>query len=452
MVSARAAAQVLEVDPGMKQGICVVLGLPEADRAVSVIEVATGQQLKVYFQSPDAAQLEAVRQSASQEGLLGKQVFVEQGALSSLHLANNLADIVLVSPAAQETASQEEILRVLRPGGKAVIGTTEIVKPQPAGVDDWSHVYHGPDNNPQSTDQLARAPYRTQFLGGPLFSPMPEVTVAAGGRIFKAFGHIAHKANQDAVLNQLYCINAFNGTVLWTRDLSPGYMIHRNTMIATPDILYLADDKSCKLVDTATGQVRDEIVVPADLADGSVWKWMALHDGVLYALVGGSEIQVDTITSNVRGIGHWPWGMWKGHDYSDPRTNFGFGRTFLAIDPQTKQILWHHPEDHYIDSRGVCMGSGRIFFCSPEQFVACIRCDDGSLLWKNSDESLLQAIGTNGPAQHYVTGYSTTAYIKCNDQAVVLRRPAAEPLRGRLGRGWPSVVAEAAGKCASRIA
>ena len=419
----RATAQVLEVDPGMKQGICVVLGMPAADRAASVIEIATERQMKVYFQSPDAAQLDAVRRSAAEQGLLGTQVFAEQGALSSLHLANNLADIVLVSTALQESVSQEEILRVLRPAGKAMIGTTEIVKPQPAGVDSWSHVYHGPDNNPQSTDQIARAPYRTQFLGGPLFSPMPEVTVAAGGRIFKAFGHIAHKANQTAVLNQLYCINAFNGAILWTRDLTPGYMIHRNTMIATPEILYLADDTSCKLIDTATGQVRDEIIVPDELADGSVWKWMALQDGVLYALVGGSEIQVDTVTSTVPGIGHWPWGMWKGHDYSDPRTNFGFGRTFLAIDPATKAIRWHYRDDQYIDSRGVCMNKDRIFFCSPERFVACVRCDDGSLLWKNSEESLLQAIGPNESAQHYVTGYSTTAYIKCNDRQLFFAGP-----------------------------
>ena len=83
--------------------------------------------------------------------------------------------------------------------------------------------------------------------------------------------------------------------------------------------------------------MRDEIVVPEGLADGAVWKWMAMQDGVLYALVGGPEIQVDTITSSVRGMGHWPWGMWKGHDYSDPRTNFGFGRTFLAIDPDDER-------------------------------------------------------------------------------------------------------------------
>ena len=34
-------------------------------------------------------------------------------------------------------------------------------------------------------------------------------------------------------------------------------MIHRNTMIATPEILYLADHKSCKLMVPSTGKIGD---------------------------------------------------------------------------------------------------------------------------------------------------------------------------------------------------
>jgi hypothetical protein len=49
-------------------------------------------------------------------------------------------------------------------------------------------------------------------------------------------------------------------------------MIHRDTMIATPETLYLADAASCKLLDAATGEVKDEIRAPEDLSDGPVWK------------------------------------------------------------------------------------------------------------------------------------------------------------------------------------
>ena len=32
---------------------------------------------------------------------------------------------------------------------------------------------------------------------------------------------------------------------------------------------------------------------------------------------------------------------WEGHDYGNPKTNFGYGRTFVAIDLKTKKIKWH---------------------------------------------------------------------------------------------------------------
>ncbi|MBN2473875.1 MAG: PQQ-binding-like beta-propeller repeat protein [Pirellulales bacterium] len=413
---------------GMRRGICAVLGLPQHGGAGLVCEVARGSELLVYFQSPDSSEVEAVRKAAAEAGLLGNRLFADAGDCRHVHLADDLAGAVLVSPSVEKAIHDAELLRILHPLGKAVVGERRLVKPVPKGVDSWSHPYHGPDNNPQSTDQLARAPYLTQFLAEPMFCPMPEISVAAGGRVFRAFGHIAHKANQNAMLNTLICANAYNGTILWTRRLPEGFMIHRNTMIATPKTLYLADHRSCKLIDAASGEVTDEIVVPAGVSDGPVWKWMALVDGVLYALVGGQEVAISTEKSNVPGMGHWPWGMWQGHDYANPKTNFGFGRTFLALDPHTKKVLWTHRDADFFDSRGVCMRGNRIYGYSPGKFLACFDAKNGKVVYKNADAELLKAIGPEGKAQHYVTGYSTTTYIKCDDRFVFF----AGPQRSRL--------------------
>ena len=54
------------------------------------------------------------------------------------------------------TSADNEMLRVLRPRGVAIHGDDVVTKPVPDGADDWSHPYHGPDNNPQSDDQLVR--------------------------------------------------------------------------------------------------------------------------------------------------------------------------------------------------------------------------------------------------------------------------------------------------------
>ena len=288
-------------------------------------------------------------------------------------------------------------------------------------MDQWSHPYHGPDNNPQSTDQIARAPYLTQFLAEPYYGPMPEVTVISGGRMFKAFGSRAFLRPQWPVLNTLMAFNAYNGTLLWQRPLDPDFMIHRNTMIATPDTLYLGDATSCKLLDAATGAVKDEIKVPEDLGDGPVWKWMALDAGVLYALVGEKEPPGDALKGpGFRGAG-WPW--WKIDQYA-----WGFGRTILAIDPASKKILWQHRETEPLDTRAMCQKGERLFFYSHRKFLGCLNTKTGETVWKTDDAAVLDAIGEHHPAQFPATGFATSAYAKCSDDAIYFAGPTRTKL------------------------
>ena len=420
-------ASAADVPVETERGIVAVLGLPEAGPE-ALVRLAVPDQRIVYFQSASNDEVASVRAAAAEAGTLGRGVCAHQGSLERIHLADNLADEAVVSPAAAQQLEEDELLRVLRPRAEAMIASKRIVKPVPDGYDDWSHPYHGPDNNPQSNDKFVRGRFHTHFLSVPKFSPMPEQTVAAGGRVYKAMGHIAHKANQNRWLNTLLCINAYNGTILWERALPEGFLIHRNTMVATDDALLMGDHESCKVFDGATGEIRDEITVPAELTDGPVWKWMALRDGVLYGLVGNLEVQVETLRSARRGLGHWPWGMWKGHDYSDPRTAFGFGRTIVAIDLKSKELLWHYRDDEFLDARAVCMNSEQIFCFTAERFLACLDRQSGKLLWKNSDQDLLTAIGSNSKAQHYLTGYATTSYMKCDNQRVYFAGPQRETM------------------------
>ena len=290
----------------IKNDIFVVLGMPNAQLRPLLVDFMIARDLIVYFQSPDSDDVATMRRFADNKRFLGTRIFVEEGDFKSIHLANNLAGLVFVSASARDSVSEKELLRVAYPGGTILLDKKQITKPAVADTDSWSHPYHGPDNNPQSTDQRARAPYMTQFLAEPMFCPMPEISVAAGGKVFRAFGHIAHKANQNGMLNTLICVNAYNGMILWKRPLKEGFMIHRNTMIATPDILYMADNESCKLIDTQTGRIKDEIVIPERITDGPVWKWMAMEDGVLYALIGGSEVEIRTQPSQTPGLGHGP--------------------------------------------------------------------------------------------------------------------------------------------------
>lgn len=400
------------------RGICVVVGDREARQTIAL---ARASELTLYVQLDDAGDVVVARRTAEAAGLLNRRVYIEHGSAAQLHLADNLADLVVPLGDALERVPRAEVLRVLRPGGKGLLGRETITKPMPAGVDQWSHPYHGPDNNPQSTDQIARAPYLTQFLAEPYYGPMPEVTVISGGRMFKAFGSRAFLRPQWPVLNTLMAFNAYNGTLLWQRPLDPDFMIHRNTIIATPDTLYLADATSCKRLDAATGELRDEIKMPADLGDGPVWKWMALDGGVLYALVGEKEPPGDALRGpGFRGAG-WPW--WKIDQYA-----WGLGRTILAIDPASKKVLWQHRETDPLDTRAMCLKSERIFFYSHRKFLGCLDAKTGKTVWKTDDRAVLDAIGEHHPAQFPATGFATSAYAKCSDDAIYFAGPTRTKL------------------------
>ena len=411
---------------GIRKGICVVLGLPPAAQPEFVADLAKGSELLVYFQSPSPEEVNEVRQSAEEAGLLGRRIFVDRGDWKSIHLADNLAGAVLVAPAADSSIDREELLRVLHPEGKAVFASEkseEIVKPFPEGIDAWSYPYHGADNNPQSADSVARAPYLTQFIAEPKFCPSPAVTVAAGGRIFRACGHLAHKTNQNAMLNTLLAANAYNGSILWKRPLHEGFMILRNTIVATPKTLYLADDQSCKLLDAATGELKDEIIPGDPQVDGTVWKWMALEKDILYGLIGGEEFKAPTLLSEEFGVGGWPRANWPGFDYPDPKTAWAQGRTLVAIDTKTKKLLWRYREQELVDGRAVCMRSGRIYFLSPQRFLGCLNAETGEVLWKTTETELLEAIGPLFSELPRWTGLSPFPYVRCNDKYLFFSGP-----------------------------
>jgi outer membrane protein assembly factor BamB len=430
----QADAQSLLDRIGVDRGICVLIASDPVELAKAMAERS---ELTFYVQVTDETQATGGRRAAEDAGVLGTRIYVEWGDASRIHLADNLADAAVVTDemAEQPNLDADELLRVVRPLGKVILGGSETSKPYPVKADDWTHPYHGPDNNPQSTDQLARAPYITQFLAEPYYVPFPEVTVTSQGRIFKAFGHVGYKQRDWPWVNKLLAFNGYNGTLLWKRPLEEGFNIHRNTMVATPEVLYVADSKSCKLLDATTGELLEEILAPPD-ATGSVWKWMAITDGILYALAGEEEYRDQTVRGHRTAAG-WPWRpMTPGYDRGD--YTWGFGRTLFAVDLGTKHVLWKHFEQRKIDGRAIAMKGGRIYYYSHPNFLACLDARRGKLLWKNNDAELLDAIGPHEKAQTARLGFASTAYMKCSDEAIYFAGPqrprlvAASTADGRL--------------------
>jgi outer membrane protein assembly factor BamB len=409
----------------LQRGLAVVLGLPRG-RVQFLAELAEASELLIHVQLDDPEQLLEARQLARREGLLGRRITISAGTAESIPLADNLADLVYLPTGTLSKSASDEVMRVLCPGGLAELAGKATRKLAPEGIDDWSHPYHGPDNNPASTDQLARAPYITQFLASPFYGPMPEVTVAAGGKLFKVFGHLAIKEREWPLLNSLVCIHGYNGTELWRRKLEPGFMVHRNLMVATPDKLYLAFKKDCLVIDTNSGETIDKVQFPGEMTPDKTWKWMAIQDGVLYAMLGEEE-QDALVLKGERMQAGWPWsGLGKG--YAQDEYPWGFGQTLAAMDLKTGKVKWSVRHEEPLDSRATAIRNGRLFYYSEQSYLGSLSLETGKTLWHRIDSEMLEAIGPNEKAQNPRSGFSSSAFLKADDDVIFMAGPQRKNL------------------------
>ena len=293
------AAHIIE-KAGISRGVCSILGCDDNE---SALEIVRSSNLFVHMQDQDGDAVEKTRKLMDEENLYGKRVVVEKGSLKLLPYADNMVDLIVdtnLTGGELSERSLSEILRVLRPRGKAIFikrknreGSrdaltlqqlkewlrtagvekfsinedsfglwVEVTKPSLAGVDNWSHWEHGTDNNPVSNDAVIKAPYMSQWFGYPIYSAMPAITTAAGGRTFLAMGHIAHHEREEKWLNTLYARNGYNGENLWTRKLPDGYLVHRSAFIATDDTFYMIDTHGtgCLLLNPETGEEKDKVL------------------------------------------------------------------------------------------------------------------------------------------------------------------------------------------------
>ncbi|MHC4433520.1 MAG: hypothetical protein ACYTBS_16905 [Planctomycetota bacterium] len=376
---------------GVDRGLCAVIGGPRE----LPVQIAQCSNLLVHVREPDPSVVAIQRRLAEAAGLGIDRLVIEQGALKRLPYADNMVDMIIgqrPSGSTLDVLPGSEMFRVLRPGGTAIAAQADGIsarqfrswaegskannvkvwddnygmwvrfsKPPLEGVDDWSHWEHAPDNNPVSTDQVIKAPYMTQFLAEPYYIGMPAITTAAGGRTFLATGHIAHHLREWDMVNKLIARNGYNGTVLWQRDLPDGYLAHRSAFVATRDIFYMLDGDGCLMLDARSGAEKGRIQIPGLEGD---WKWMAMKDGVLYAMAGDEKGPAKVIKGD-RNFGGWSWADLSEGYYARPRVPWGFGNKVAAYKLDDKRVLWEHSEDALIDSRALAMRDNKLFLYCP---------------------------------------------------------------------------------------
>jgi outer membrane protein assembly factor BamB len=380
--------------------------------------------------------MDKIRNWAREKGLLGARVCVVDDPGASLWLAGDLADAVWVAPGVDRPPSENEILRVLHPGGVCVVSGKVVVKPAQSGVDEWRHPYHEPDNNVVSQDRVARLPGELRFQTHPVFAAMPNQTLFAGGRIFFFSGHIAFHEREEPLLNTLTVLNAYNGLRLWSRPLDPNYVVHDVAKLATGSEVVFAQGGTLWMLDAATGQERGRLKVPAEAAAAgdTDWKWIAQEKDTLWAAFGPPDARVAPHRQK-RLMGHWPWDV-ADAQYKSIVDNFGAARRLAAYQYPQMKLLWSVAEPEPFDARALCTKGGRILEMAPQKYLAARDSATGKPLWRSTPETspkLFDAIGSSLKRQGWGLGWATYCCARASRDVVCIAGP---PFKRTIGVGF----------------
>jgi outer membrane protein assembly factor BamB len=282
-----AAAEIIRLT-GKKAGVCVHLGVTDGKLTA---ELGAGGRFLVHGLAPDRATAGKARAHIRSKGIYG-EVSVEISSFEQLPYAENLINLVVIEDLAAlrgKGLKLKEVFRILAPNGAicakgtskdalnaagfAIVKTTGKwlvgTKPRPAGMDEWTHAWHGPDNNLVSGDTLVKPSSQLQWLAKPLFGHHrgPLGAVTAGGRLFC----VLYDNPLGVVLPArvfLAARDAYNGRLLWKRRLPNTTLLSwghapffkPGTLVAADDLVFavLKPGAPLSALDAASGKVLRE--------------------------------------------------------------------------------------------------------------------------------------------------------------------------------------------------
>lgn len=332
----------------------------------------------------------AARQTIRALGLHGP-VSVQKWADNRLPYVDNLVNLVVADDLAKLPAS--EVLRVLVPGGVALIGGKKTVKPWPKKIDEWTHYLHAPDNNAVARDSVVDIPRSIQWVAEPRWGRSHEelasmsAAVTAQGRIF----YIVDEAPLASIRFlgdwKLVARDAFNGTLLWKMPI-PSWVDHLRhfrsgpahlprRLVAVGDRVYVTPDLAGPVValDAATGRKACEY-------QGTERTEEILADnGILYLAVGTSE-------SNRTGGGLFERG-------EPAPSKFRF---ITAIDAASAKPLWKKDfaKNEYLLPVTMAVKGSRLYYQSSAG-LACLDASTGNETWRTARQTPSQRMGFSSP-------------------------------------------------------
>jgi len=343
-------AQRLVEASAISGGLVVELGCGAGQRTAAL---RINDAFVVQAFDTDPQNVAAARRWIRSRGLSGP-VSVDTFDGRRLPLVDNLVNLLVADEAG--SVPREEMLRVLAPGGVAMVSGQRIVKPRPGSIDHWTHFWHGPDNNAVAEDLRVGPPRHMQWLAGPLWTrhhhadkgtnPAIRALVSCAGRLYYTADLTAHSDIRVPSRWVLTARDAFSGVRLWQRPLGIAAFERRledvwRTLVADQRCVYsvFGPDHHLAAFDGATGRVVREFAGTAGFRE------MVLVEGVL--VIVGAE---NAVTAREARSGRLLW-------------------RFAPEQPETVVPL------------SLASDATQVYFKTDGR-LCCLSLDEGRLLWQ----------------------------------------------------------------------
>lgn len=359
----------------------------------------------------DAQVVSQVQASLAAKGESG-EIIVDLLTGETLPLINDSVNL-LVLPERHGFAASE-IQRVLAPRGTAIVGdgAQRIDKPWPDEIDEWTHYLHDPSNNAVADDDRIGPPRHLQWQCGPRWSRHHDhmaslsAMVTAKGRMFYILDEGSRVSPQLPSKWKLVARDAFNGVLLWKRDISqwqtalwplksgPANLPRR--LVAIDDVVYatLGINSPVSAIDAATGQTLLQFAGSEDAEE------IICQDGILLVLVdrtptdykldlrddpeeGASRDSRTTYSSTMGRI--WAGVRSKRWSHGD--------RAIVAFDSASGVRLWQR--DGQVIPLTLAAAGGQVYFHDGDKVVA-LDLRSGQPKWSTEPVPVWQGLEQRG--------------------------------------------------------
>ena len=371
----------------IRGGLIVHLGCGDGEGTVAL---RSAENCVVHGLAANPGDLKKARGLVQSKGLYGPISIDLCPDTGRLPYCEELVNLVVVSD--ETLADEEEVMRVLAPGGVARIGEKRIVKPWPKDVDEWQQHFRNADNNAVAQDDRVGPPHRFRWIADPEWSrahlnlPSINSMVSAGGRLFTIEDWASTELPSLPGQFSLIARDAFNGIVLWRYPLPDWQPVNcyvkftpiqlQRQLAAVGDRVYCTPGLNAPVTvfDAKTGAILKTYEGTADTQE------FVYHDKTLYIVKGDP--------TDTRYVGRW---LGKSHaDTAFPQGAYGpvirskaeAQSSIMAVDCVSGKTLWKTGSGTMAGYRGGSVGvSGdKLVFCTRSQLV-CLNRRDGKRIW-----------------------------------------------------------------------